>query len=90
MTGWFADLITYGAVPALVALGILSAALCILRGQLRAGLGLGLDLWLAAGLLTLAVASSWSTIATVAIIVAIRHVATRSIDRAAATRQAGA
>jgi Protein of unknown function (DUF1622) len=90
VTGWFADLVTYGAVPVLVALGIVAAGLCMLRGQVRAGLGLGLDLWLAAGLLTLAVTTSWSTIATVAIIVVIRHLATRSIDRAVATRRAGA
>ncbi len=80
------DLVTYGAVPVLVALGVVAAALCMVRGQVRAGIGLGLDLWLAAGLLTLTVTTSWSTIATVAIIVAIRHLATRAIDRAAAAR----
>ena len=82
MDGWFADAIVYGAVPVLVAMGVLAAALCAMRGQWRAGAGLGLDIWLAAGLLTLAVATTWSTIATVAVIVAVRHLATWSIDRA--------
>lgn len=81
MDGWFADAIVYGAVPVLVAMGVLAAALCAMRGQWRAGAGLGLDIWLAAGLLTLAVATTWSTIATVAVIVAVRHLATWSIDR---------
>jgi len=79
--GWFGDAVIYGAVPVLVGLGVLAAALCALRGQWRVGAGLGLDIWLAAGLLTLAVATSWSTIATVAVIVAVRHLATWSIDR---------
>lgn len=82
MPNWFADVVIYGAVPVLVALGVLAAALCALRGQWRVGAGLGLDIWLAAGLLTLAVATTWSSIATVAVIVAVRHLATWSIDRA--------
>jgi len=78
---WFADVVIYGAVPVLVALGVLAAALCALRGQWRAGAGLGLDIWLAAGLLTLAVATTWSSIATVAVIVAVRHMASWSMKR---------
>ncbi|MBM3664383.1 MAG: DUF1622 domain-containing protein [Actinobacteria bacterium] len=90
MPGWYADLVTYWAIPVLVALGVLAAALCAVRGNWRAGVGLGLDLWLAAGLLTLGVATPWTSIATVAVIVAVRHLATWSIDRAGAARQAGA
>lgn len=86
MDGWLSDAITYGAVPVLVALGVLAAAVCAMRGQWRTGAGLGLDIWLAAGLLSLAMATTWSSIATVAVIVAVRHLATWSIDRAAAAR----
>ncbi len=81
MPGWFGDAVIYGAVPVLVALGVLAAALCAMRGRWRDGAALGLDIWLAAGLLTLAVATSWSTIATVAAIMALRHLATWSLDR---------
>ncbi len=81
MPDWFADVVIYGAVPVLVALGVLAAALCALRGQWRVGAGLGLDIWLAAGLLTLAVATTWSSIATVAVIVAVRHMASWSMKR---------
>ena len=81
MPDWFTDLVTYGAVPVLVAIGVVAAGICTLRGQWRTGMGLGLDFWLAAGLLTLAVATTWSTIATVAVIVGVRHLATWSIDR---------
>ena len=80
MPSSFTDLVTYGAVPVLVAVGVVAAGICTLRGQWRTGMGLGLDFWLAAGLLTLAVATTWTTIATVAVIVAVRIVATWSLD----------
>ena len=82
MPDWFSDVIIYGAVPVLVAVGVVAAGLCTLRGQWRTGMGLGLDFWLGGGLLLLAVATTWTSIATVAVIVAVRHLATWSIDRA--------
>lgn len=86
MPGWFDDAVIYGAIPAIAALGVLAAFACTLRGDWRAGAGLGLDLWLAAGLLHLGTTTTWTSIATVAVIVAVRHLATWSIDRAAAAR----
>lgn len=81
MPVWFSDVVIYGAVPVLVAIGVVAAGLCTLRGQWRTGMGLGLDFWLGGGLLLLAVATTWTSIATVAVIVAVRHLATWSIDR---------
>lgn len=86
MPGWFGNAVIYGAVPVLVALGVLAAALCAMRGQWRDGAALGLDIWLAAGLLTLATVTTWSSIATVAVIVGVRHVAARGIERSARLR----
>lgn len=85
MPGWFDDAVIYGAIPAIVALGLLAAIACTLRGDWRAGAGLGLDLWLGAGLLYLSTTTTWTSIATVAIIVLLRKMVTL-----VAARDAGA
>jgi hypothetical protein len=61
-------------------------AACALRGQWRQGLPLGLDIWVAGGLIRLSVDTSWSSIALVAILIAIRQAATWSLHRAVAAR----
>ena len=81
MPGWFDDAVIYGAVPALVALGVLAALACALRGDWRGGTGLGLDLWLAAGLLSLSTTTTWTSLATVAVIVVLRQTVTLSVQR---------
>ena len=86
MPGWFDDAVIYGAIPVIVALGVLAAFACALRGDWRSGTALGLDIWLAAGLLNLATTTTWSSIATVAIIVFIRKMVTRSVARSAGPR----
>jgi hypothetical protein len=79
--GWFDDAIAYGATPALVALGVLAAVACAMRGEWREGALLGLNFWLAAGLLNLAVATTWSAIGGIAVVIAIREVVKRAIAR---------
>ncbi len=86
MPGWFDDAVIYGAIPAIVALGVLAAFACALRGDWRSGAALGLDLWLGAGLLTLATTTTWASIAAVAIIVAVRRMVTLSVARSAGPR----
>lgn len=86
MPGWFDDAVIYGAIPAIVALGVLAAFACALRGDWRSGAALGLDLWLGAALLTLATTASWASIATVAIIVLVRTMVTLWMSRVAGAR----
>jgi hypothetical protein len=57
--GWFDDAVIYGAIPVIVALGVL---------------------------LNLATTTTWSSIATVAVIVLIRKMVTRSVARSAGPR----
>lgn len=70
-----------GLAVSLVAAGVIAALLGIViaprrkskrRASVQAGLGLMLDLWLAAGLLQLAGEPRWSTIGTNAILLALR------------------
>jgi hypothetical protein len=68
--GWFDDAVIYGAIPVIVALGVLAAFACALRGDWRSGAGLGLDMWLGAGLLHLS-------------IVLVRKMVTQSLARSA-------
>ncbi len=86
MPDWYATALAVGVVPALAAIGVLAAVACAVRGDWRTGVGLGLDLWLAAGLLTLATVDTWIPVATVIVIVVVRQVATRVIDRSARLR----
>lgn len=86
MGGWAASAVDQGILPGLAVLGMLVFAACAARGQWRQGLPLGLDIWVAGGLLKLSADTSWSSIALVAILVAVRHAATWSIDRAVAAR----
>lgn len=74
-----------GLAASLVAAGVIAALLGIViaprraprrtsqrRARVQAGLGIMLDLWLAAGLLQLAGEPRWSTIGTNAILLALR------------------
>ncbi len=83
MPGWFDDAVIYGAIPVIVALGVLAAFACALRGDWRSGAGLGLDMWLGAGLLHLSTTPTWTSIATVALIVLVRKMVTQSLARSA-------
>ncbi len=84
MTGWATTATDQGIVPVLAALGILVFAACALRGQWRQGLPLGLDIWVAGGLIRLSADTSWQSIGLVAVLIAIRMAATWSIHRAVA------
>ncbi len=83
MGSWAATATDQGILPGLAALGIVVFAACALRRQ---GLPLGLDIWVAGGLIRLSVDTSWSSIALVAILIAIRQAATWSLHRAVAAR----
>lgn len=86
MTGWATTATDQGIVPGLAALGILVFAACALRGQWRQGLPLGLDIWVAGGLIRLSADTSWQSIGLVAVLIVIRMAATWSIHRAVAAR----
>lgn len=86
MTDWAATATDQGIVPGLAALGILVFAACALRGQWRQGLPLGLDIWVAGGLIRLSADTSWQSIGLVAVLIAIRMAATWSLTRPVAAR----
>ncbi len=75
------EVIGVAAVPGLVALGLLAAAVVILRGRWSDGLMLGLDFWLAACLLHLSTMATWPTIAVAAAIVVTRHGVAGAVKR---------
>ncbi len=84
MTALFDDLSAVVTVA-----GLLCLAAALRRpGHWRAGLGMAVELWTAAGLLRLAGTLTWSRIATVAAIVAVRRVVTATLRDAAAIRGA--
>lgn len=83
----WADGIVAALVPLLVAAGILlMAAAVLVTRRITVGLPILLDLLLAAGLVRLSATSSWSAIASAALIVVIRKLAMFGIDAAVHAR----
>lgn len=84
MAGWAITATDRGILPVLAALGIVVFAACALRGQWRQGLPLGLDIWVAGGLIRLSADTSWQSIGLVAVLIVIRMAASWSSHRVAA------
>lgn len=80
------QIIAFTAFPVLVAVGLVMGCALAITGRWRDGMSLGLSFWVAAGLLGLTVASTWTAIAMAAIIITIRKVVMRAI---ASTRPGG-
>jgi hypothetical protein len=70
---------------AVTAAGVAAVVIGFVRGFWRAGLGLALDLWVAAGLLRLSSVTSGTSLAGVAVIIVVRHVVSAGLRPAAAT-----
>lgn len=81
MTVPLADLVVELAGLLVAAAILLGAAVLASARSVRAALGVFLDLLLAAGLLRLAVASTWDAIAAAAAIVVVRKLAVSSLTR---------
>lgn len=82
----FAEVVAFAAFPVLVVIGLLTAAAVTVRGDWKDGVGLGLEFWVAAGLLKLSVATTWMAIASVVIIITVRRTVMWAIGRASAAR----
>ncbi len=82
----FAELVGFAAFPVLVVIGTLAFAAVTLRGNWKEGVALGLEFWVAAGLLKLSVATTWAAIASAVIIITVRRTVMWSIRRAATAR----
>ncbi len=82
----FAEAVGFAAFPVLVVIGMLAFAAVTLRGNWREGVALGLEFWVAAGLLKLAVTTTWAAIASAVIIITVRRAVMWSISRTSATR----
>ena len=67
-----------GVIAALLGIGLAPRS----KARIQAGLGVMLDLWLAAGLLQLAGEPRWSTVGTSAILVALRMLLRASLAHA--------
>lgn len=80
----FTDVLGFAAFPVLTVLGLLAAGALALRGQWREGVMLGLGFWVAAGLLKLAVSTTWAAIASAAAIIALRQAVMWALRRDAA------
>jgi hypothetical protein len=87
---WSVAAIDYGVFPALLVIGIAAFILCTVRGDWRAGIAIGLQFWVASGLVKLSLATTWGSIAMAAIIIAVRNAAIWSIHRADAIRTSSA
>lgn len=88
-----------GLAALLLAAGVVAGLLGVLvaprnksasRPSIQAGLGLMLDLWLAAGLLQLAGEPRWTTIGTSALLVALRMLLRASLAHAPRSQPAAA
>jgi hypothetical protein len=82
----FAEVVGFAAFPVLVVIGMLAFAAVTLRGNWREGVALGLQFWVAAGLMKLFAATTWATIASAVIIITVKRAVMWSIHRAATTR----
>ena len=67
------EVIAFVAFPVLVGMGLVVGMALAAAGRWRDGISFGLMFWVAAGLLKLAIASTWVAIGTAAAIIAIRH-----------------
>ncbi|MEV0459474.1 hypothetical protein [Catellatospora methionotrophica] len=68
------EVVVRGAALLCVTAGIAAGALMFARRHSgRMALSVAMDFWLAAGLLTLSVASTWAAILTAAVIIALRR-----------------
>jgi hypothetical protein len=82
----FSEVVAFAAFPVLVVIGLLTAAAVTVRGDWKDGVGLGLEFWVAAGLLKLSVATTWMAIASAIIIITVRRAVMWAIGRASAAR----
>ena len=90
MPDWSVAAIDYGVFPALLVIGIAAFIACTVRGDWRAGIAIGLQFWVASGLVKLSLATTWGSIAMAAIIIAVRNAAIWSIHRADTARASDA
>ncbi len=67
------EVIAFVAFPVLVLMGLAVGMALTAVGRWRDGIDFGLLFWLGAGLLTLAITSTWAAIAISAFIIALRH-----------------
>lgn len=77
----FTEVLGFAAYPVLAVVGLLAAAAMALRGQWREGVLLGLGFWVAAGLLKLAITTTWAAIASAAAIIALRQMVMWALTR---------
>jgi len=82
----FAEVVGFAAFPVLVVIGMLAFAAVTLRGNWKEGVALGLDFWVAAGLLKLSITTTWAAIASAVIIIAVRRAVMWSISRSTTAR----
>lgn len=82
----FSEVVAFAAFPVLVTIGLLTAAAVTVRGDWKDGVALGLEFWVAAGLLKLSVATTWMAIASAIIIITVRRTVMWAIGRASAAR----
>jgi hypothetical protein len=82
----FAEVVGFAAFPVLVVIGMLAFAAVTLRGNWKEGVALGLEFWVAAGLLKLFAATSWAAIASAVVIITVRRTVMWSLRRAAIAR----
>lgn len=75
------EVLGFAAFPVLAVVGLLAAAALTLRGQWREGVLLGLGFWVAAGLLKLAITTTWAAIASAAAIIGVRQVVVWALRR---------
>lgn len=85
---WLDGVVHFAAFPVITALGLVVAIALTGMGRWRDGVRLGLEFWVAAGLLGLTAATTWRAIALAAIIITVRQVVTRAMARASAARNA--
>jgi hypothetical protein len=82
----FAEVVGFAAFPVLVVIGMLAFAAVTLRGNWKEGVALGLEFWVAAGLLKISITTTWAAIAAAVLIITVRRAVMWSISRASATR----
>ncbi len=82
----FAEVVGFAAFPVLVVIGILAFVAVTLRGNWKEGVALGLEFWVAGGLLKLSVSTTWAAIASAVVIITVRRAVMWSLYRAATAR----
>ena len=80
------EFIAFLAFPILMGMGLIVGVALTAVGRWRDGISIGLMFWVGAGLVSLAVASTWTAIGMAAAIIAIRHVVLPALNSSAPGR----